>query len=272
MPWLNEGGFKFRSILYVVLWVVLSFRLKALSRKQDDGSTNELTTKIVRTSAVSVMLFAFSICFAAFDWIMSIEPHWFSTVFGVYIFAGSFVSGISFITLAIIFLKKQGYLPFINENHYHDLGKWMFGFSIFWAYIWLSQYLLIWYANIPEETEYYVLRSHGMWNTVFFANLIINWVAPFLILMKRESKRNPKSLAIAAFILLFGHLVDLYLMVAPKVFEHSGAQIQGGGVLQFLSTLGFLGLFIFVVAKSFSKTRIVSTEDPTFLEGTSLHQ
>jgi hypothetical protein len=272
VAWLNETGFKIRSVLYVVIWIILGWRLRNLSLRQDNGSTPELTTSITRSSAIGLILFAFTICFAAFDWIMSIEPHWFSTIFGVYVFAGSFVAGMSFIALSVITLKKWGYLPFVNENHLHDIGKWMFGFSIFWAYAWLSQYLLIWYSNIPEETEYYVMRSHGLWNVVFFGNLIINWLIPFFILLPRNNKRNPKILATAAIILLFGHFVDLYLMVAPMIFKHSEASISGGGIMQLLTVVGFVGLFIFFVAKAFAKHRIVSTEDPNFLEGTSLHQ
>ena len=148
----------------------------------------------------------------------------------------------------------------------------MFGFSVFWAYIWLSQYLLIWYANIPEETEYYVLRHHH-WNKVFFFNFAINFVVPFFGLMTRAAKRCTKRIQTIALILLLGHFVDIYLMVAPKVFEHHGINsISGYGVLQLLQLMGYFGLFIFVVGKALSKNKLVSTGDPQLEEGIHLHQ
>lgn len=271
--WLNVGGFMMRMVIIFAIWMFLAWKLRSLSNANNGSNTEEVAKKTVGFSAVSLILFSFSICFAAFDWIMSIEPHWFSTIFGVYVFAGSFVSGISFVTIAVIKLRDWGYFKnIINENHLHDLGKWMFGMSTFWAYIWLSQYLLIWYANIPEETEYYVLRSHHGWGTWFWFNLIINWTLPFFLLMTRESKRNTKRLLIVAVMLLAGHFLDLYLMVAPMIFHHNDAHITGYGALQVLQWLGFAGLFLFVVARSFSKREIVANHDPNLMEGIHLHQ
>lgn len=271
IAWLNTAGFMSRMVMIFVAWILVAKRLIGLSAKQDTGE--DVSNKIVGSSAVGIILFALAICVAAFDWIMSVEPHWFSTIFGVYIFAGTFVSGISFITLTVIKLKEWGYLDgVVNDNHYHDLGKWMFGFSTFWAYIWVSQYLLIWYANIPEETEYYVLRHHH-WNTFFFVNLIINWVVPFFGLMSRQAKRDTKRLKLIASILLLGHFTDLYLMVAPKVFEHHGIEtVSGYGVLQILQLAGYFGLFIFIVGTALSKGKLVPTGDPQLEEGIHLHQ
>ena len=197
----------------------------------------------------------------------------FSTIFGIYVFAGCFVSGIAFITLTISILKDKGYLEgVVNENHLHDLGKWMFGMSVFWAYIWISQYLLIWYANVPEETEYYVLRHHH-WDGIFWFNLIINFVFPFFALMTRGAKRNIKVIKFVACILLFGHFIDLYLMVAPKIFEHHNIHgVSGFGIVQILELLGVIGLFTFVVHRALSKRNLVPVNDPTFSEGQHLHQ
>lgn len=269
--WLNTAGFMSRMVIIFIGWIIAAKRLTGLSKKQDSGE--DVSHKIVGSSAVSIIIFALAISVAAFDWVMSVEPHWFSTIFGVYIFAGTFVSGISFTTLAVIKLREWGYLEgVVNVNHFHDLGKWMFGFSTFWAYIWVSQYLLIWYANIPEETEYFVLRHHH-WNTIFFVNVIINWAVPFFGLMPREAKRNTKRLKFIASLLLLGHFIDLYLMVAPKVFEHHGIEsISGYGVLQLLQLLGYFGLFIFIVGTALSKSKLVPSGDPQLEEGIHLHQ
>lgn len=271
VAWLNVAGFMGRMVVIFMLWMFCAKRLLKLSKQQDEGV--DVTHKLVSTSALSLVIFGLSISVAAFDWVMSVEPHWFSTIFGIYIFAGSFVSGISFITLAVIKLKDWGYLHgVVSENNLHDLGKWMFGFSVFWAYIWLSQYMLIWYANIPEETEYFVLRHHH-WNNVFFFNLALNFFVPFFGLMTRGAKRNVKRLKCIAMVLLLGHFVDIYLMVAPKVFEHHNIDsISGYGVLQLLQLVGYFGLFIFVVGKALSKNKLVSTGDPQLEEGIHLHQ
>ena len=271
--WLNVGGFMFRMVLIFGIWMFLAWKLRSLSGEQDSSSSDELSKRIVKFSAIALILFGLSISVAGFDWIMSIEPHWFSTIFGVYTFAGTFVSGIAFTTIAVVTLKEAGYLEgIVNENHYHDLGKWMFGFSVFWAYIWISQYLLIWYANIPEETEYYVLRSHHGWNVFFFVNLIINFVLPFFLLMTRESKRTGSRLKLVAGILLVGHFIDLYLMVAPMVFHHHDAHISGYGILQVFQWLGFAGLFLYVFGTSLAKRNLVSKNDPNLDEGIHLHQ
>lgn len=272
-PWLNEPRFMITMAIIFILWIAISAKLRKYSDLMDGPDGEQVAQKFVGFSAISIIVFALTICIAAFDWIMSVEPHWFSTIFGVYVFAGSFVSGIAFITLAVLKLQELGYFKgVITEDHHHDLGKWMFGMSIFWAYIWISQYLLIWYANIPEETEYYVLRHHN-WNTLFFINLGLNFIVPFFGLMTRAAKRNPTRLKIIAIVLLVGHFLDLYVMVAPKVFEHHNiTSVSGLGVVQILQLLGGMGLFIYVVGSALSKRKLVVENDPTFAEGAHLHQ
>lgn len=272
VAWLNEPRFIITMILIFAIWNFIGYRHRKVSEQMDGANGKAVAEKHLGFSAVSIILFSLTICIAAFDWIMSVEPHWFSTIFGVYIFAGSFVSGIAFITLAVITLKENGYFKnSVNENHYHDLGKWMFGFSVFWAYIWISQYLLIWYANIPEETEYYVLRHHH-WNGLFFFNLFINFAVPFFGLMTRKAKRTPAVLKTIAVIILLGHFLDLYLMVAPKVFHHHNLHVSGYGVVQIAQLVGGFGLFIFVVGRALSKRKLEVENDPTFAEGAHLHQ
>lgn len=273
VAWLNTAGFMSRMVIIFMAWIFCGRRLLGLSKKQDEGV--DVADKLISTSALSLVLFSFAIFVAAFDWLMSVEPHWFSTIYGVGFFAGSFVSGMTFICLITIKLREWGYLEgVVNDNHFHDMGKWMFGFSVFWAYIWLSQFLLIWYANIPEETEYYVLRMDH-WGYAFWANLIINFAIPFFGLMTRAAKRSTTRLKIIGSVILFGHFLDLYLMVAPKIFEvnsiHS-LKSSGFGALQFLSWLGYLGLFILVVGKALAGNKLVSTGDPQLEEGIALHQ
>ena len=261
-----------KLVVIFLVWIVIAKRLTGLSVKQDTDDSQSLIEKITLNSVISLILYSLSFCVAAFDWYMSVEPHWFSTIFGVYVFAGAFVTAFAFITIIVIKLKDWGYFEgVINENHLHDLGKWMFGFSTFWAYIWLSQYLLIWYANIPEETEYYVLRGND-WNAIFFFNLIINWLAPFFLLMTRKAKRSPKRLMFVATLIIIGHFIDTYLMIAPKVFHHAHAHITGFGSLQLLQWLGYLGLFIFVTGKALAKKNLVAIGDPNLDEGIHLHQ
>jgi len=270
--YLNITGFMGRMVVIFLVWIVIAKRLTGLSVKQDTDDSQSLIEKITLNSVISLILYSLSFCVAAFDWYMSVEPHWFSTIFGVYVFAGAFVTAFAFITIIVIKLKDWGYFEgVINENHLHDLGKWMFGFSTFWAYIWLSQYLLIWYANIPEETEYYVLRGND-WNAIFFFNLIINWLAPFFLLMTRKAKRSPKRLMFVATLIIIGHFIDTYLMIAPKVFHHAHAHITGFGSLQLLQWLGYLGLFIFVTGKALAKKNLVAIGDPNLDEGIHLHQ
>tara|TARA_B100001971_G_C18268036_1_gene596562 strand:+ start:138931 stop:140115 length:1185 start_codon:yes stop_codon:yes gene_type:complete len=270
--WLNVPGFMIRMVIIFAVWMFFSWRQRAISAETDANPEGYNVKKVMATSSIGIIGFALAICVAAFDWVMSIEPHWFSTIFGVYIFAGSFVSGMAFITITTIKLREWGYFQgYITDNHLHDLGKFLFGFSVFWAYIWISQYLLIWYANIPEETMYYVDRHHH-WGAVFWINLGLNFIAPFFLLMSRPAKRNPKRLLLVCSILFVGHFVDLYLMVAPKIFHHHGAHLKGFGIIQLLEWLGFFGLFIFVVGKALSKVKLAPTGDPQLEEGLHLHQ
>lgn len=271
--WLNEPRYIATMVVIFILWIVLSTILRRYSDKMNNEQNGaEVAGKMIKVSVITMILFGLSISVAGWDWIMSVEPHWFSTIFGVNIFAGSFISGLAFITICVVQLKQRGYLKAVNENHYHDLGKWMFGMSVFWAYIWISQYLLIWYANIPEETEYFVLRHHH-WNGMFYFNLCINFILPFFILMTRKSKRNPKVIQAVASIILIGHFIDLYIMIAPKVFEHHDIHhLTGFGIIQALQLVGILGLFAFVVLRSLSRRDLDVIHDPTFAEGAHLHQ
>jgi hypothetical protein len=268
--YLNTNFFILRMVFFFGIWIILSRIFLKFSHAQDSGV--DKSKSIVKVSAITLILFGLSFSFASFDWIMSLEPHWFSTIFAIYTFSGLFVSTIAFITLTIIILQSLGYLrDAVNENHFHDLGKWLFGFSTFWAYIWFSQYMLIWYSNIPEETEYFVLREHHNWDWLFYFNLLINWLIPFFALMSRNSKRNKFILSRVCVLLLVGHWLDIYLMVSPKVFEIHGLEATVG-LVEIFTACGYAGLFCLVVGNYLSKHKIKSEADPFYKEGLHLHQ
>lgn len=265
---LNESGWLIRVVVYFSLWMTTTFFMRKNSRAQDADGSAVHTAKNVRLGAIHLVIFALTITFAGLDWMSSLEPHWFSTMFGVYQFAGAFVAAFAWLTLFVLGMKKAGYLGWVNENHYHDLGKLMFAFATFWAYIWVSQYLLIWYSNMPEETIYYVVRqSHG-WEFLWGLNPLVRWFLPFLILLPRENKRRPKILALVAGIIAFGHWLDIYLQVMPATSHfaahHAGADIHGPVFgLQELGGLAFFaGIFLLLVPKMMEKAPLLAANDP----------
>ena len=203
---------------------------------------------------------------SAWDWIMSIDSHWFSTLFGWYMFASWFVSGLAVITLLVIILKEKGYLAVVNQNHIHDLGKFVFAFSIFWTYTWLSQYLLIYYANIPEEAVYYVERMQSeTYAPVFYINLILNFFFPFLVLMTRDAKRHNIFLKVVCTVVLIGHWIDFYQMVTPGTLGENG----GFGFLEIGLIMIYTAAFLFVILGSLAKAPLVAKNHPMLQE--SLH-
>lgn len=271
--YLNLKFFIVRFCIFFTTWILTTRSLISLSRQQDlKGASSSSLRSQTKAAAIFLVTFAFSFSLASFDWIMSVDPHWFSTIFAVYGFSGMFLNGLVMITLSLIILQDLGYFKdVINENHYHDLGKMIFGFSTFWAYIWFCQYMLIWYANIPEETIYYLDRTEGNWDWPFFVNLIINWVVPFLALMTREAKRSRWVLTRVCILLLVGHWFDLYTLVAPKVFSHAKVEHSIGPV-EVLMALGFAGLFVFIFMFNLKKANLLALHDPNLEEGLHLHQ
>ena len=272
VAYLNTPFFFARLIFAFVAWIFFSTMMRKISIKMDSGADEKLLFNYTKYSALSIIVFALTYSMVSFDWVMTIEPHWFSTIFGVYTFAGAFVTGAAVIYLTIVMLQKAGYLKdVVTIDHKHDLAKLMFGFSTFWAYIWISQYLLIWYSNIPEETEYYLLRSHHGFSFLFYMNIVINWVIPFLVLMTRSAKRCTKTVSWIASLIIVGHWVDLYVMIAPKVVAHHHSHAAvGPSEIGFF--LGFIGLFGTLLMWSLGKAKLVSEKDPVVEEGVYLHQ
>jgi hypothetical protein len=257
-----------RLVIFFGLWYWLFMKMRKLSLQEDiDGGTQNWF-KMRSLSAIFLVIFAVSSSVAAWDWVMSIDTHWFSTMFGWYVFASWFVAGLAVITLIASILKQNGYLSVVNANHMHDLGKFMFAFSIFWTYIWFSQFLLIYYANIPEETVYFIERLQtGTYAPFFYLNLILNFFSPFLLLMTRDAKRHLTFLKLVAIIIIVGHWLDFWLMVTPGVMNFDG----GIGFMELGVTLIFLSGFIYVVLGRLSKAPLIAAKNPMLAESLEHH-
>ncbi|AWW31537.1 quinol:cytochrome C oxidoreductase [Echinicola strongylocentroti] len=256
-----------RMVIFFGLWIFFFNKLKSLSFQEDINGGDSYWYKIRKFSAIFLVIFAVSSSISAWDWVMSIDTHWFSTLFGWYVFSSWFVAGLSAICLVTIMLKERGYLEMFNENHLHDLGKFIFGFSIFWTYLWFSQFLLIYYANIPEETVYFIERlTSDKYSGFFFANLIFNFVIPFLVLMTRDSKRHFVFLKVVCTIIIIGHWLDFFLMVQPGTLGHNG----GFGLMEVGMFLLYGSVVIFVVLNALSKKNLIAKNHP-MLEETYHH-
>lgn len=222
VAYLNPSFFYARAAVFLVTWAGLAHWFYKLSREQDATGDRKLSSKLQAYSAPAVLAFALTSSFAGFDWVMTLDPHWYSTIFGVYIFAGALTSAWSVLSLIIVKLRNAGVGgDLLTVEHQHDVGKFLFGFVVFWAYIGFSQFMLIYYANIPEETVWYRHRWEHGWSTVSMVLFIGHFVAPFLILLSRTAKRTNSVLATGAILLLVMHFVDLYWLVMPNFeFNH----------------------------------------------------
>jgi len=257
------------TVVTVALWGFFGRKFRAMSIAQESAPKN--STKgyfnFMKWSALFLVVFALSMMSTTpWLWIMSIDAHWYSTLFSWYVFASSFVGGMSVILLWVVFLKNNGNLQLVSKEHIHDLGKFMFAFSIFWTYLWFAQYMLIWYANIPEETTYFIMRQHGPYSILFYGDFIINFVMPILILMARPSKRNYFTVTVMALIIIFGHWLDFYQMMMPGPL--GAAWSIGWYELGIFA--GFIGLLIFSVSKTLSKASLVPGNNP-LLKETIIH-
>jgi hypothetical protein len=264
--WLDLPFFAGRAVLYLAVWLLFCRAMLLVSRRQD--STGGLAANRRSTVLAAAFIPAYIVTFslASIDWLMSLEPHWYSTVFAAYNFAGSFVSALAAITTAAIVLRRSGPLAgIVNEHHLHDLGKLTLGFCTFWAYLWFSQYLLIWYGNLPEEVTYYVHRHTGAWAVLSAANLLANWAVPFLVLLPRPAKTEESTLLRVCALLLAGRWLDLYLMIQP-VFEPE-APVLG---IQEIAPLGLLAAaFVLLLRRGLGAADLVPRGDPYLEE--SLH-
>ena len=269
---LNPTFFLLWTILTLAVWSWVGHKMRQLSKRADEPFKAEEVKGYMWSNSVwaSVFTVFFGLTVAStipWFWLMSIDAHWFSTMYSWYTFASTFVSGMSLIAIYVVYLKNQDYLEYVNEEHLHDLGKFMFAFSVFWTYLWYSQFMLIWYANIPEETIYFKARMQGPYRVIFFLNLIMNFVLPFLLLIRRGSKRNYTTIAVLAVLIIIGHWLDFYQMVMPGTLgEHYSLGWFEFGILAF-----YAGLIMFFVGRSLEKAPLLSKHHPLLKESIIHH-
>lgn len=270
---LSKSFFSVATVLTILLWSVLGWKMRQLSRSLDEKPLKTVAERKKYIwnntvwAALYIVVFALTVMSSIpWLWLMSIDAHWYSTMYSWYTFASTFVAGIALITLFVIYLKNNGYLEYTNLEHLHDLGKFMFAFSIFWTYLWFSQFMLIWYANIPEETVYFKPRAEGVYSGIFWMMFMINFLAPLLIFMSRDSKRSYATLAFMSMLIIFGHWLDFYQMVFPAVSpDHVPMILYDFGV-----ALGFVGLIMFVTARALAKSPLLAKNHP-FVKESLIH-
>lgn len=269
---LNPTFFFVWTVITLVVWTLTGRKMRQLSRKADEGPMGtEESKKYIWNNTVWASVFTVFFALTTGStipwlWFMSIDAHWYSTMYSWYTFASSFVAGVSLMALFIIFLKNKGYLEHTTREQLHDVGKFMFAFSIFWTYLWFSQFMLIWYANIPEETIYFKIRFQGPYRGIFFLNFVINFIAPILILMTRGSKRNYAVITFMAVVIILGHWLDFYQMVMPgTVGEHFSLGWFEWGILAL-----YIGMIMFFVGRALTKAPLLPKYHP-YLKESLIH-
>ena len=263
--WLNKNAFIVRGLIYIGGWSLYRYFSRKFSLAQDKANDNKNFKRNFQISAGFLVFFIYTESMMSWDWIMSVDPQ-FSTLFGWYVLASMVVSGITVIALITIYLNSKGLMKYVNDSHLHDLAKFMFGFSVFWAYLWFSQFMLIWYANIPEEVTYFVTRIE-MYPIPFFTMFCLNFIFPFLVLMNSDYKRIPIFIIMAGVIILVGHYMDVYMMIMPATVIDR----YGFGIAEFSSILIFLGLFLLLVFYALSKEELLAKGNPMIKESENFH-
>jgi hypothetical protein len=266
--WLNKTWFLIRGLIFITGWSLYRYFSRKFSLAQDSADLNDNSNfkNNFRISAGFLVFYIYTESIMSWDWIMSVDPHWFSTLFGWYVFASMFVSGITVIAMITIYLKSKGLMEFVNDSHLHDLAKFMFAISVFWTYLWFSQFMLIWYANIPEEVTYFVTRIED-YNLPFFGMIILNFIFPFLVLMNSDYKRVPWFIVMAGIVILFGHYIDVFNMIMPATVGDRWFI----GIAEISAILLFLGLFIFIVFYALSKAPLLAKGNPFVKESEHFH-
>ena len=254
---LNVPFFSVRILLYFTLWIFMARYLRKLSLKEDLDGGLSWFEKSEFYSKVNIFILAVTFTFASIDWLMSIHPHWYSTIFSFKTFASAFYHGSTAVILIILLLHKAGYFSFLNKSHLHDFSRYIFMLSIIYGYLWFMQFTIIWYGNIPEETIYYALRWEPQWKALFFVDIILNFAIPFLVLMPRATSRNKTVILIVAVIVLIGLWVELYIQILPAI-----SKANNFGLLEIGAFVGFLGLFTLMVATTLSKASLIPKNHP----------
>jgi hypothetical protein len=262
-PYLNVKFFVLRTALYFAVWSALAFWFSRMSRRQDGTGEQELTRRMRRASPPGLLLFALTLTFFSFDWLMSLNPHWYSTIFGLYFFAGSAMAFFAFLALATIAARRAGLLvEVLSVEHQHDIGKLLFTFVAFWTYMAFSQYLLIWYANLPEETVFFAQRFTGSWFKVSVGLAVGHFAVPFFFLLPRTVKRNAKALAAASLWLLAMQVLDLYWLVMPNLHPTGIAP----NLLDAAALVGCCGVFLAAFGGALRRQALVPLRDPRLPE------
>lgn len=264
--YLNPIFFWIRTIVYFTTYILFLRGFKKRSLLEDQVGGTDLHFKNYKRGALFLVFFAVFSSTSSWDWLMSIDVHWFSTLFGWYTFAGMWCSAMVVIILTTLYLKKLGYLKNVNDSHIHDIGKWIFATSFLWSYLWFSQYMLIWYANIGEEVTYFVMRVENF-KILYFSMFFINFVFPMLILMSRDAKRHAGILSIVGLIILTGHWLDVYIMISAGSLG-ANAKI---GALEIGMVMLCAGSFIFIILRNLTKSPLTPVNHP-FLDESIHHE
>jgi len=260
---LNIPFFFARMIFYFVLWILLTRILRKISLREDlsDPANQDnilsLFSKSELFSKIFIFILALTFSFSAFDWIMSIDVHWYSTIFALKNLVASFLHGVSILTLIVFILSKRGYFTFLNKYHLHDFARYIFMLSIVWGYFWFAQFMIIWYGNIPEETVYYYIRWKEGWKALFFLEIGLNWAIPFLILLPVKTSRNLTVITVVILFLIIGQYLDLFVQIIPGT-----TGLLRFGWIEAGLFLGYAGLFSLIVATALSKVKIIPSNHP----------
>lgn len=267
--YLNIPFFFLRMIIFFALWILFARLLRMASVREDTTGPDNIMALFSKSelySKIFIFIFAITFSFSAFDWIMSIDAHWYSTIFALKNLVAAFLHGVSIITLIIFILFRKGYFPFLNKYHLHDFSRYIFMLSIVWGYFWFAQFMIIWYGNIPEETVYYYVRWQEGWKYLFFLEIGLNWSVPFLLLLPVKTSRNIKVITVVILFLIIGQYIDLFVQIIPGT-----TGILRFGWIEAGLLLGFAGLFALVVATALSKAKLIPSNHP-YLEESLNHQ
>ncbi|MAG56052.1 MAG: hypothetical protein CMJ83_07160 [Planctomycetes bacterium] len=266
--WLNVPFFCVRMVLYFAVWIWVTRRLIGESRSQDDDGDRVHSSRNLKNAALFMATFAVTFSLASIDWIQSLEPEWFSTIYALLTVAGLIGSGLAVVMVMCVLLRAAGPLRgVLTDDHLDDLGKVAMGFALFWVYIWYCQYMLIWYTNMPEETSHYILRASGAWSVLTPANLILNFLVPFLVLMPKRARRSGAVILRVGLVMLVGHALDLYILIKPPL-EADG---PGFGLWQLAPMVGIGCLFVTVLLRKLAEAPLVPTRDPFLSKSLHYH-
>jgi hypothetical protein len=267
---LNQPFFYGRMVVFLAIYSLFGWLLVKYSVSEDELGGMSNYNKSFKISCIFLVIFGFTYPIFAFDTVMSLQAEWYSTMFGWYNLAAMWVSGLSVLTLVMIYVRRRGYFSWITADHLHNMGIFMFAFSIFWTYLWFCQFLLQYYANLPEEVTYFYKRWEPSFMPYFWINIAVNFLAPLLILMMRDSKRVEKVLTITAITLIIGHWLDYFMMIMPSTIGPQEHWYQEIGYIEIGVFIGFAGLFTYSVLGALSKFKFLAPKNHPFLEE-SLH-